>query len=234
MTLQAVCFDLDDTLYDYRQYAYEGLKAAATTLESQTGRDRQKELLALYFVEDTEIGTFDALIERHDLDPGLVEDLIEAFHDATTPMRPYPATEPVLEHLEEEYLLGLITDGREGQTKLDRLDLDSYFDATLVTPTIDSSKHDPGVFERIFTELDIRPEQAVYVGDDPRVDFRVANELGMGTIRLRRGRYRDLDPERENAAADHQILTLSELPEALDQYETASRSQRLTSRDSNR
>ena len=34
----------------------------------------------------------------------------------------------------------------------------------------------------------------MYVGDDPRVDVRIPERLGMTTVRLRRGRYTDLEP----------------------------------------
>lgn len=216
MSLEAVCFDLDDTLYDYHQYARAGLRRAADHLEGETGRQFFDELLSIYFIEDVTRGTFDELVDRHDLDPALIEDLVEAFHGAQSPLQPYPATEPVLERLGESYRLGLLTDGRAGAEKLRRLGIGTYFDARLVTPTIDASKHDPAVFERLLSTLSVPPANAVYVGDDPRVDFRCANELGMRTVRLRRGRYRTLEPETPKHRADREIQTLGSLPGILD------------------
>lgn len=212
MTRGAICFDLDDTLYEYHQYARAGLEFAAVYLERRTGRQLHDELLALYFIEETEEGTFDELVGRYDLPAELVDELVEVFHDATTPLRPYPAAEPVLRQLAESYRLGLITDGRGGAAKLSRLGLADWFDATLVTPTIGASKHEDRVFEQVCSELNTHPTDAVYVGDDPRVDFYVANELGLTTIRLRRGRYRRLEPETPQHAADHQIFSLGSLP----------------------
>ncbi len=211
----AVYFDLDDTLYSYQQYARHGLQSAADYLADATGRELHDELLSIYFHEDVTDGTFDLLVDRYDLDPTLVSELVEAFHNTTTPLTPYPSTEQTLSRLDETYALGLITDGRGGEEKLDRLGLSSYFETVIVTPTLGTSKADPAVFERALSALSVSPEAAVYVGDDPRVDFPNPNELGMGTVRLCRGRYRELDSLGEGP--DHRIRTLGTLPLVLEQ-----------------
>ena len=212
MPLDAVCFDLDDTLYRYEKYARAGLHAAADYLESETGYRLREELLALYFDRERTTGTFDHVVERHDLSESHVERLVEAFHSASTPLSPYPGTERVLDTLAPAYRLGLITDGREGLAKLDRLGITDRFDEILVTPRIDSSKHEPGVFERVLGELGVRPERAMYVGDDPRVDLPVPNNLGMWTVRLRRGRYAALEPQSPDAEPDYRIESIDALP----------------------
>lgn len=208
MAVTAVCFDLDDTLFDYHEYARAGLRAAGDHLESRTGERYHEELQAMYFQEGITDGTFDAFLARYDLPSHLVEELVDAYHEAETSLSPYPETVPVLSELVEDYRLGLVTDGRGGDAKLDRLDIREYFDAVLVTPSIDSSKQDPAVFETVLAELRVSPEAAAYVGDDPRIDFRVPNDLGMTTIRLRRGRYVELEPESAAARPDHEISNL--------------------------
>ena len=210
MRVSCVCFDLDDTLYDYREYARTGLEAAADRLEVYTGERYHDDLHRLYFEEGVTDGTFDRLLEEHDLSQSLVEDLVEAYHDATAPLSPYPETTAVLNRL-HSVPLGLITDGRGGHNKLDRLGIRDQFDSVVVTPTLDTTKCDPVVFRTVLAELDVSPEEAVYVGDDPRFDFRVPNQLGMATIRLRRGRYTDVEPDREDAAPDHEIRHLDRL-----------------------
>lgn len=212
MTLEAVCFDLDDTLYDYEKYARAGLHAAADHLEAETGLRLHDELLTLYFDREHTQGTFDLVAERYDLSESMVDALVEAFHDASTPLSPYPETVPVLSSLGSSYALGLITDGRGGHAKLDRLGITGYFDEILVTPTIARSKREPAVFERVLENLDVTPDRAMYVGDDPRVDFPVPNDLGMHTVRVRRGRYTHLEPERADARPDYRIDSIASLP----------------------
>ncbi|ACV10669.1 HAD-superfamily hydrolase, subfamily IA, variant 1 [Halorhabdus utahensis DSM 12940] len=215
MTIRAVCFDLDDTLFAYRKYARAGLRAAADRLEARTGEEVHEELLRLYFTEGITDGTFDQLLDRHDRNSKLVDDLVDAYHDANTPLSPYPETEPVLSTLSEGYRLGLITDGRGGHAKLRRLGIRSYFDAVVVTPTIESSKRESEPFERVLSTLSVSADAAVYVGDDPRFDFENPNHLGMTTVRLRRGRYSDLEPKTDAAVPDREIPHLEALLDIL-------------------
>jgi len=210
--IHAVCFDLDDTLFPYARYARAGLAAAADRIEAETERRYHDELLDLYFRAGVTEGTFDELVDRHDLPAGVVDDAVEAFHSSTTPLEPYDETEAVLSTLADEYRLGLITDGRGGHAKLDRLGIDDRFETVIVTPELDRSKADPRVFERAAADLSVLPWSAVYVGDDPRIDFRLPNAFGMTTVRLRRGRYVDLEPADKQFAPDVEITSLDELP----------------------
>ena len=213
--VDCVCFDLDDTLFDYHKYARTGLDAAADLLESYTGDRYHEQLQTLYFEEGVTDGTFDRLLSNEELPADMVEELVEAYHEATAPLSPYPETGRVLEAL-SGYQLGLITDGRGGFQKLDRLGLREQFDSIVVTPRIDTSKHDPVAFRTVLSELNVDAEDAVYVGDDPRFDFRVPNQLGMWTIRLRRGRHASLEPADDDAAPDAEIESLDGLLAELD------------------
>lgn len=215
MTVRAICFDLDDTLFEYEEYARAGLRSAADRLEALTGDRYQEELEAMYFQEGITEGTFDQFLARYELPADLRADLIEAYHDASTQLSPYQETERVLSELQATYRTGLVTDGRGGHAKLRRLGIREYFDAVVVTPTIGTSKRETDPFEIVLSELSIPPEDAVYVGDDPRFDFRVPNELGMTTVRIRRGRQTDREPETELARPDHEITTLDHVTDCL-------------------
>lgn len=214
--INAVCFDLDDTLYPYASYARAGLDAAADYIAAETDRRYHDELRDIYFEGGITDGTFDVLIDRHDLDEQLLSGAVDAFHGSTTPLEPYPETATVLDELAETYQLGLITDGRGGHAKLDRLGLGDRFAKVVVTPENDSSKHDPQVFEKVCAAMSVRPQSMVYVGDDPRVDFRLPNTSGMTTVRLRRGRYRYLAPPDGRSEPDAEIQCLDELPAIID------------------
>lgn len=213
-TLQAVCFDLDDTLFDYTQYIRAGLCEAAGVLRESTGVDAEQELLDLYFEEGVRTGTFDVILERHDLSDAFVPALVEAYHDSSGPLRPYDNAERVLSELRPQYDLGLITDGRNARSKLRRLDLQGYFDVVFASPNHDVTKLDPEPFERTFEALGVDPSRGVYVGDNPETDFRHPNRLGMSTVRLNRGRYVDRAAE-DDAEPDAVIDSLAPLLELL-------------------
>jgi len=216
MARSAVCFDLDDTLYPYTDYARSGLRNAADELASVTGHHRRAELFDLYFERGVTDGTFDRLLDEHDLPAELTGRLVEAYHDAVGPLEPYADAEPVLRELGSAYRLGLVTDGRNGVGKLDALGLRAHFDAVVVTPPLGTSKQQREPFDRVTSALDVDHEEVVYVGDDPRADFAVPNELGAGTVRLCRGRYVDLAPPAETAVPDAEIDALAELPATLE------------------
>jgi putative hydrolase of the HAD superfamily len=226
--IESICFDLDDTLFAYRRYARAGLEAAADRLEERTGRHHHDELREIYFADGITEGSFDVLVERHDLPADLVDELVDAYHGADGPLTPYPETERVLSRLRDDHRLGLVTDGRGGDAKLRRLGLADHFETVLVTPTVGRTKRDPTVFTRVLSDLSVSPESAAYVGDDPRIDFRVPNELGMLTVRLRRGRYADREPPDRIDVPDHEIRDLNGLLEIVATNATAGSAPRRT------
>ena len=209
--VEAVCFDLDDTLFDFTQYVRAGLDSAADHVEAQSGTSLHEELHAIYFEEGVTEGTFDVLAERHGVDEAMIPDLVDAYHESTGELTPYERAERVLSALESAYRLGLVTDGRNGRGKLERLGIGHYFEAVCVAHDHDVSKLEELPFRRVLESLGVEPERAVYVGDNPRTDFPVSNALGMTTVRLRRGRF----VEREPAGEEAPDVTIDRLEELL-------------------
>ena len=208
--LEAVLFDLDDTLFDFTQYIRAGLDSAADHVEARDGRALHEELHAIYFEEGVTEGTFDVLAQRHGVDEAMIPDLVDAYHDSTGELTPYERAERVLSALAPAYRLGLITDGRNGRGKLARLGLADYFEAVCVAHDHGVSKLEELPFRRVLESLDVEPERAVYVGDNPERDFPISNALGMTTVRLRRGRFADREPA-DDAVPDVTIDRLEEL-----------------------
>jgi putative hydrolase of the HAD superfamily len=217
MVNTAVCFDLDDTLYPYDEYARRGLRAAADRLAAQTGHHLHNELADLYFEEGITAHIFDRLVGRHDsLANNITHTMVEAYHDASGPLQPYSDTATVLELLSDDHRLGVLTDARNARDKLTRLGLSSYFDTVVPTLELDTSKKKREPFDRLLADLSVKPGRTIYVGDDPRTDFTIPNKLGLGTVRLRRGRFTHLDPATETAEPDVEINHLQELPSLID------------------
>ncbi len=218
--VDAVCFDLDDTLFDYTQYIEAGLREAAAVIESHTGEDYADELVDLYFEEDVRDGTFDRLLEREgladaeDLPDDLVGQLVEAYHDHDAELTPYDEADDVLSALDAAFRLGLVTDGPNGRWKLAELGFDDYFDTVVVAPEHDLTKREAEPFHRALDDMGVDPERTTYVGDNPRTDFLHPNRLGMTTVRLARGRYVDRDPE-SGEEPDVVVESLERLPALL-------------------
>lgn len=190
--IEAVYFDLDDTLFDDRQYVRAGLRRAGEELEARTGVDLTDELLEAYFELGIQERTFDAVLAEHDLPPELVSTLVDAYHGNEADLEPFPGAVETIESLARRYELGVITGGRNGQAKLRRLGLDDHFDPVIVTAEHGTSKRTPQPFEAALEALNLAADEAAYVGDRPSLDFPHPNRLGMWTVRVRTGRYAHL------------------------------------------
>lgn len=211
----AIYFDLDGTLFDDRQYVRGGLQHAGEVLADQTGVDLTDELLGTYFEQDITGSTFDTVLETHGMSADLVPMLINAYHDTPVALSPFPEAEPTLEPLVDEYRLGLITGGTNGREKLDRLGLAEYFDTVFVGPECGRSKRQPEIFEAALDALDVAPDEAMYIGDRPSLDFPQPNRLGMITVRVTTGRYAEADAEGD-AQPDYTVDNLAELTSILE------------------
>lgn len=213
--VRAVCFDLDGTLFDDRQYVRAGLREAARVVEAETGVAVEEELLDAYFRREIQEETFDHVLAEKDLPVELVPDLVDAYHDHDADLDPYPEVRAVLDRLDDRYDLGLLTGGTNGRTKLDRLGLAEYFDAVVVAPARDLTKRETESFRILLDSLGVEASETVYVGDRPSVDFPIPNDLGMTTVRVAVGRYAEVPPETPGETPDVTVEDLQDLPEVI-------------------
>ena len=209
----AVCFDLDGTLFDDRQYVRAGLESAGAAFAERTGVDLTAAFLEAYFDADRTAATFDAVLAERGYPLDAVPDLVDAYHAQDAPLVPYPDAEPTLAALDGSYALGVVTGGRNGHSKLRRLGLADYFDVVVVTAGDGPSKRDPEPFETALADLGVAAGEAVYVGDRPWLDFPQPRALGMSTVRVRRGQYATRDAT--DVPPDVTVERLDDLPAVL-------------------
>jgi putative hydrolase of the HAD superfamily len=144
---------------------------------------------------------------------------IVAYHDTKTRLlEPFEDGSEVLRRLAQTDLtLGIITEGLEVKQaeKLVRLRLLDYFQqrAIFISHQVGISKPNPKLYQRACTDLNLRPSECVYVGDNPVMDVDPANEIGMITVQVQReDRYRDLQGK---TSPDHVIQNFWDLAELL-------------------
>lgn len=199
----AVVFDLDDTLYSEREYAYSGFAAVAEAFIDRLGdpRDTAARMRRLFDSEHRP-RVFNALLAELGLSEELklVAAMIEVYRAHRPTIRLYDDAEEILKKLRPEYRLGLLTDGRswtQGR-KIDALGLRDRFDAILITSELGQGfcKPSPRPFEFISTCLQVVGSRSVYVADNPAKDFLAPNALGWMTVQIRRagGVYSDQEP----------------------------------------
>jgi putative hydrolase of the HAD superfamily len=88
----------------------------------------------------------------------------EIFGKLSTPL---PDLYEVLDYLKDKYKLGIITNGYSTvqRDKIKAVGIEHYFDNILVSGDGNCAKPDPRIFQLSCEYLEIRPEEAVYVGD---------------------------------------------------------------------
>jgi putative hydrolase of the HAD superfamily len=98
---------------------------------------------------------------------------------------------PTLTVLKEKGLtLGLISNIEEGAAEmLERLGLTSRLDVVMTSRDAGVNKPDPGIFRAALQKAGVKPEEAIYTGDQYRVDVLGARGAGLTGILLDRYDY---------------------------------------------
>jgi FMN phosphatase YigB (HAD superfamily) len=104
---------------------------------------------------------------------------------------PFPEANTVLASLSKDYRIALITN-TQGQQEFEthRMnmfpELNAYFDVVIVAGEKDiPTKPDPKPFGRCLEDLKVKPKDAVYVGDDWRIDICGARDAGLHPVWLK-------------------------------------------------
>lgn len=226
MAIAAVVFDLDDTLYLERDYAFSGFAAVADAFLTELGDPTQaaSRMRALFETQHRR-RIFNALLAERGWDESsktekLVARMIDTYRAHSPSITLCRDADAALTRLRGQYKLGLITDGPPKQqwAKIDALNLQSRFDEIIATGELGpcQSKPSPAAFELMADRLGAPHNECVYVADNPAKDFVGPNALGWTTIQIDRqgGIYRDEQPP-PGGHPDHRITSLEDLPAAL-------------------
>jgi len=187
--IEAVIFDLDDTLYPERQYVRSGYEAVAGHLRAGLARTEAfEDWLWDRFCGGRRDRALDALNEHFEL--GLeqenIAELVELYRSHRPEITPFEGTAALLEGLGGRFRLGLLSDGflPAQRLKLESLGLARYFGAVVFTEELgrDAWKPSPTGFQRISELLAVPADGCAYVADNPAKDFVAPNALGWLTI----------------------------------------------------
>ncbi len=102
----------------------------------------------------------------------------------------YPEVKMVLSKLKQKKLaLGLISNGYKEEINLvlEEANLEKRtFDIIVGVDTVQNMKPHPDVFKYAIKELDVKPEEAIFVGDDVEADYKGAKNAGLHALLLDR------------------------------------------------
>lgn len=228
--LSTVLFDVDDTLFSTTAFAANARRNAVRAMV-KAGLDFPEEVVLRELQEV--IGEFssnydhhyDQLLRRlypHGLEhtnPALVVATgVAAYHDTKfRELAPYDDVVPFLERLRAAGLrTGVVTHGwtTKQSEKLVRLGLLPYFDprAIYISDQIGISKPNPKLYQHVLRELGAKPEEVMYVGDNPTHDIGPPQSLGMVAVWAKRGAKHGLPP---GLVPDHVVESFDELAQVL-------------------
>ena len=99
----------------------------------------------------------------------------------------YPEVLDVLGQLQPRFQLAVISnfDGRL-RLILEHLGVSKFFTHIFVSSELGADKPDPEIYQRALKLIDIKPSEALHVGDDPERDWQAASAAGLSIFRLDR------------------------------------------------
>lgn len=215
--IEAVIFDLDDTLYNEMDFVLSGFAEVCNYLSLKHKID-----FYVLFNETISIlnkqgrgKIFDTLCKIHEIKED-IPILIKIYRNCEPNIKLYDDALDILEKLKGKYKLGLITDGKSNvqRNKIKALDIEKYFHKIIVTDDYGQDYWKPSTkaFELVLSNFGVKSEESVYVADNPNKDFIPCKRLGIHSIRIIReqGEHINTILEKEYEA-DFKISSLNEL-----------------------
>lgn len=222
---KAVLFDFDGTLVDFVASDIQSLKWLHSHFDSAVGFD---DFLATAV---DEIMRFHQLVEKQEVDPLLMHEFrlrntfirhqIAWNEDYAALYRsrlfetcaPFDGVAEFLAKVKQNVKTGLITnayDGAEQMERIKRSGLKNYFDVIVISGDVGMYKPDPSIFLYASDLLDVKPHEALYVGDSVTHDIVGAKSAGMQAVLLSR------QSNRGDGIADYVARGIHELQELLE------------------
>ncbi|MFC1768273.1 HAD family hydrolase [Nanoarchaeota archaeon] len=188
--IKAIIFDLDDTLYLERDFVYSGFNAVANHIHSTLNIPIEGILDSLKkgFDDGIRNKNFNELIDKKNLQID-VNELVSIYRDHTPEISLCEDSALMLPNLKNKFKIGLLTDGypETQQNKIDALGVSNFFNSILINDlSKNENKVDNNSFEIILALLNVKGNETIAIGDNPKKDFEIPHSLGIRTIRINR------------------------------------------------
>ena len=223
--IQAICFDLDDTLWDlapvipraeahlYRWFG-EHYPAVHEHFSAADILDLRIDAAARHPELIHDLGQLRMKVLRKVAhDSGYTDECadraFEVFQAMRNAIELFPDVLPAMTRLKTEFRLLTLSNGNANLTVIGIAD---YFEASYTAREIGAAKPDTRVFEAVCIDVGLPAEQILHVGDHPRNDIVAARAAGLRTAWVNReNRTWDAD----DTGPDHTVACLEELARQL-------------------
>ena len=217
MSIKAVVFDMDDTLYKEEEYILSGLEAIDHWVQNHFNSIGFYNYAIELFKKGERKFIFDKVLAKMNLiyDKRLILNLVNIYRNHKPDIKLLEDASWVLENF-SEVKLGLITDGYyvSQMQKIKALSLESMFDSIILSDKYGRDNWKPSKlpYEKARLQLQCEHHECVYIGDNIKKDFITAKKLGWRTIHVLRneGIY-SAETMELDYHAHYQIKDLTEL-----------------------
>ena len=215
--IKAIVFDLDGTLYDSNVYWIGVFNEISEYLfnEYRIRKNRSYNILINIFNQkSSSYGyLFNDLLKQININQKfhkqIIKKLFYIYHNHVPNIVPYKDVIPTLTVLKNDYELAIISNGKPStqRKKVKYLGLNDYFDYSLFLEG-ENIKPNTKPYLTLSKKLNIKPNEMIYVGDNPYVDFS-GKKLGLKTIRIMRGEFKKVNISNE-FEADYVLRNLND------------------------
>jgi len=233
LQVRAVIFDIDDTLFDSSlQMRMTRLNALRAMIEAGLPADLEmayktlEEIVAHYGPHYTR--HFDGLLERLGLNwnPRVIAAGVVAYRETSEAyLKPFPDTVPTLVRLRDSgYRLGVAAEGLSVKQwqKLIQLGIHHLFHSVAISEDLGSEEFTVDLFKKCLRDLNVRPEETLYISSKPNKGILCANRAGVSTVRMRKGDSSVEEPKSPEAKARYEVERVSDIFDVLKNLESDS------------
>lgn len=195
MKYEAVIFDLDGTLVEFR-YRFREAKTSLLESLARIGITLPHEICerpTQDLIDEAEIAVMrnPKALEFVEV-RRMINDILDGFElEAFTNTKLHPEAHSVLHNLrKKEYRLGLVTnDGRKPTAyALRKFKLERFFDVVVTRDDVPKLKPSPDGVKKALSILRVEPQKAVFVGDSI-IDLEAGRQAGVTVIAYTMGLY---------------------------------------------
>jgi putative hydrolase of the HAD superfamily len=219
--IRAICFDLDNTLWDVMPVLERAERILADWMGTRYPRIPQRfspadirearAALMLELPHQAHDLTFMSLenlarlAESVGYERDMAREAFAVWHAARNQCVPFADVLPSLEKLKSGYRLATLTNGN---ADLEVIGMAHHFEVRLHAGALGCAKPDLRAYTALAAALTLQPAEILFVGDEPHADVVGPRNAGMQTVWVNRGAH--TWPE-ELVPPDHVIASFDEL-----------------------
>ena len=197
--IRAICFDLDNTLWEIGPVLNRAERILADWLGRRYPRIPERftpaevfQMRAALLAEQPHQAHDLSYLRRETLarcaaEAGYARDIaheaFEVWHAARNQVEPYDEVIPALEALKRRFRLASLTNGN---ADLAVIGLAHHFEVTLSAGALGYAKPDPRAYAALADALTLSTAEILFVGDEPHADVVGPRSVGMQTVWINR------------------------------------------------